>query len=223
MVKVKTHIYFVPGLAAGKEIFENISLPPEKYEIHFIEWLIPKKNETLDNYAKRMAAKITKPNSVLIGVSFGGVVAQEMNQFLDLKKLIIISSVKSKSELPSKMRVFKVFPAYKLIPPSFLENSKNMVKYGLGIKTKKKLETYQKYISIRNTNYLKWAIRQMVSWNRTEEIKNVIHIHGDKDAVFPIRKISNSIIVPGGTHIMLIVKFKWLNKNLPLIIEDNYI
>jgi len=223
MNKSKTHIYFVPGLAAGKEIFENISLPVEEYEIHIIEWLIPKKKETLTEYAKRMAAKVLMPNTVLIGVSFGGVVAQEMSNFLNLKKLIIISSVKSKRELPAKMRIFKTFPAYRLIPPSFLENTKNMVKYGLGIKSKAKLETYQKYLSVKNTHYLKWAIKQMVGWDRIEEIENVIHIHGDKDPVFPIEKIKNCIIVPGGTHIMLIVKFKWLNDNLPKIIEETYI
>ena len=222
MNETKTHIYFVPGLAAGKEIFENISFPPENYEVHIIEWMIPDKRETISEYAKRMADKVLEPNAVLIGVSFGGVMVQEMSEFLELKKLIIISSVKSKNELPSKMRLFKTLPAYRLIPQSFLENSKNMVKYGLGIKSKAKLETYQKYLSINNTQYLKWAIKQMVGWNRTNEIENVIHIHGDKDPVFPIRKIKKCIIVPGGTHIMLIVKFKWLNDNLPKIIEETY-
>lgn len=222
MIETKTHIYFVPGLAAGKEIFENISLPVRRYEIHIIEWKIPHKNEPITEYAKRMAAEVREPNSVLIGVSFGGVMVQEMSEFLELKKLIIISSVKSKSELPSKMRIFKTIPAYRLIPPSFLENSKNLVKYGLGIKSKAKLETYQKYLSVKNTQYLKWAIQQMVGWNRSEEIENIVHIHGDKDPVFPIRKIENCIIIPGGTHIMLIVKFKWLNENLPKIIEDSF-
>ncbi len=218
----KKHIYFVPGLAAGKEIFEYISLPKDLYEVHIIEWIIPEKKDTIEEYAKRMAAMIVEPNPILIGVSFGGVMAQEMSMFLDLKKLIIISSIKSKNEIPNKMRIFKTIPAYRLIPPSFLENSKNMVKYGLGIKSKNKLELYQNYLSVKNTQYLKWAIKQMVGWNRENEISDIIHIHGDKDPVFPINKINNCIVVPGGTHIMLIVKFKWLNQNLPKIIEGTF-
>lgn len=218
----KTPVYFIPGLAAGKEIFEYISLPKDLYEVHIIEWIIPEKKETIEQYAKRMAALVIKPNPILIGVSFGGVMVQEMSMFLDLKKLIIISSIKSKNEIPTKMRIFKTIPAYRLIPPSFLENSKNMVKYGLGIKSKGKLELYQNYLSVKNTQYLKWAIKQMVGWDRVNEIKDVIHIHGDKDPVFPIDKIDNCIIVPGGTHIMLIVKFKWLNENLPKIIEGSF-
>jgi hypothetical protein len=222
MNQPKNQLYFVPGMAAGKEIFENISLPEEKYDIHIIEWIIPEKDETIEQYAKRMAAKVTEPNPILVGVSFGGVMVQEMSAFLDVQKIIIISSIKSKKELPRKMKIVKYIPAYRLIPPSFLENTKNLVKYGLGIKTKSKLELYQKYLSVNNTHYLKWAIKQMVSWNRIEELENIIHIHGDKDPVFPIKKIKNCIIVPGGTHIMLIVKFKWLNDNLPKIIEGTY-
>jgi hypothetical protein len=62
----------------------------------------------------------------------------------------------------------------------------------------------------------------MVGWERENEIDNVIHIHGDKDPIFPIRRIKNCIVVPGGTHIMLITKFKWLNTNLPIIFDGNF-
>ena len=80
----------------------------------------------------------------------------------------------------------------------------------------------QKYLSVKDTQYLKWAIKHMVGWKRVNEIENIIHIHGDKDPIFPIKKIKNCIVVPGGTHIMLIVKFKWLNDNLPCIINGDY-
>ncbi len=222
MINTKTHIYFVPGLAAGKEIFENISLPTEKYEMHIIEWMIPSKKETIAQYAKRMAEKVLEPNSVLIGVSFGGLMVQEMSLFLDLKKLIIISSVKSKYELPKRMRFFKNIQAYKLIPSSFLDNAKDLTKYALGVNSKKKLDLYQRYLSVKNTQYLKWAIHQMVGWERKEEIEGVIHIHGDKDPVFPINKIEKCIVVPNGSHIMLLTKYRWLNTNLPKIIEDSF-
>lgn len=223
MMDAKTHIYFVPGLAAGKEIFENISFPTDKYEIHIIEWIIPNKKETIAQYAKRMAAKVLESNAVLIGVSFGGVMVQEMSLYLDLKKLIIISSVKSKYELPKRLRILKSIQAYKLIPASFLDNAKDLTKYALGVKSKKKLDLYQRYLSVKNTQYLKWAIHQMVGWDRKIEIEGVVHIHGDKDPVFPIKRIEKCIVVPNGSHIMLLTKYKWLNINLPKIIEDSFI
>ena len=218
----KTVVYFVPGLAAGKEIFEYISLPNHLYDVRVLEWIPPHKNESIKQYAQRMANLIIEKNIILIGVSFGGVMAQEMSFFLKTKKIIIISSVKSKHEIPYKLKILKRIPLYKFIPNRFLDNTKKIIKYGLGIKTKSKLDLYQKYLSVKDTKYLKWAIKQMVGWKRVNIIKDVIHIHGDKDPIFPIKKINNCIVVPGGTHIMLIVKFKWLNDNLPCIISGDY-
>jgi hypothetical protein len=58
----------------------------------------------------------------------------------------------------------------------------------------------------------------MVSWSQDEAIPNIIHIHGDRDPVFPIKNISNCITLKGGTHIMIINKYKWFNENLPKLI-----
>jgi len=63
-----------------------------------------KKKESFSDYAKKMAVNVTEPDSVLAGVSFGGLVAKEMSVFLNLKKLIIIFSIKTKFELPKKLQ-----------------------------------------------------------------------------------------------------------------------
>ncbi len=212
------HIYFVPGLAANKEIFRNIKLPEEKFRLHYLEWLIPSKKETIEDYAQRMAGCITEKNVVLIGVSFGGVMAQEMSAFLKVRKLIIISSVKTKHELPNRLKVARKTLAYKLLPTSYILSTDDLTKFAIGPKTKKRLQIYQEYLSVRDASYLDWAIEKMICWNRSEPIKDVIHIHGDEDVVFPIEKISDCIILKGGTHIMILNKFKWFNKNLPRII-----
>ncbi len=218
----RTHVYFVPGLAAGKEIFENISLPEEAYELHIIEWVVPSKKESLIEYAKRMAVKVKEPNSVLIGVSFGGVVAQEMSLFLKLKRLIIISSLKTRFEIPKHLQYFKKTNAYKLFPTGLILSIKDLTNYAIGRKNKKKLLLYQEYLSVRDRQYLNWSIQQMVCWEREKAVDNVIHIHGDKDIVFPIKYIEKCILVKGGTHVLIINKFSWLNENLPKIIEDDY-
>lgn len=217
----KTHIYFVPGLAAGKEIFTNIALPEASYEVHFLEWLIPEKKEPLKEYAERMAKNVVEPDAVLVGVSFGGVVAQEMSFFLKLKKLIIISSVKSRNEMPKRFRLAKRTLAYKLVPTSLVLSANDLSKFALGPKTEKRLRLYQQYLYVRDKQYLDWAIENMVSWGRTKIIDEVVHIQGEKDIVFPIRNIENCIRIPGGTHIMLLKKGKIISEKLIEIIEDN--
>ncbi len=218
----KIEVYFMPGLAASSAIFNRIILPESTFEIHMLDWEIPLKNETLTNYAKRMATNVKEDNAVLIGVSFGGVLVQEMSKYLNLKKLIIISSVKTNLEVPLRMKIAKSTKFYKLVPTSLLQNIEILNKFSFGKIIQQRLKLYEKYLSMRDKVYLEWAIEQMILWDRTKADKNVIHIHGDKDEVFPIKNIKKHIIVEGGTHIMILSKYRWMNENLPKIILDEF-
>ena len=215
----KTHIYFVPGMAAGGEIFRNIKFP-ENYRVHILEWLIPEKNESLKDYAERMARRIQEKSPILIGVSFGGVVVQEMNDFLEVKKLIIISSVKSKNELPRRMKLASLTKAYKLIPTGLVLSADDLTKYSIGPKTKKRLSLYQEYLHVRDKQYLDWALEKMITWGKKEKLQDVIHIHGEKDVVFPIKYIDQCEVIKGGTHIMILNRGREISQKLLDIFEE---
>ncbi|MCW8981047.1 MAG: alpha/beta hydrolase [Altibacter sp.] len=219
MSEGKTHIYFVPGMAAGAEIFRNICLPEDQFVIHIIEWLLPEKNESIKGYAKRMAAIITEPNSVLVGVSFGGVVVQEMSAYLELKKLIIISSVKTKHELPRRMRFARKTFFYKIIPTSLVLSAEDLTKFAIGPRTEKRLKIYQEYLHVRDKGYLDWAIKNMVCWKRNTALPNVFHLHGNKDVVFPLKYISDCEVIEGGTHIMILNKGRELSDKIIEIVQ----
>lgn len=212
----------MPGLAASSTIFERISLPSTEFEMVLLEWEIPLDNETLANYAKRIATKIKHKNPVLIGVSFGGILVQEMSKWIDARKVIIISSVKSNAEFPRRMKIAKTTKAYKLIPMNLLLNVESLAKFSFGDKITQRLKLYEKFLSVRDKRYLDWAIEQVILWDRTVIDEKVIHIHGDADEVFPIKYIKKCIVVKGGTHIMILNKFRWLNENLPKIILKEY-
>ena len=216
-----THIYFVPGLAASKEIFRNIKMDPERYRVHVIDWIIPKKKETLDEYARRMAAFVDQKPAVLVGVSFGGVVAQEMSQFLELERLMIVSSVKTRFELPRRMRLAKKTKAYKLLPTGWALSVKDLTKLAIGPRSKRRLQLYQEYLWVRDKTYLDWAIENMICWQREEPVPEVIHIHGDLDPVFPMRYIEAHEVVEGGTHIMILNKGSKISKLIDNILSKS--
>lgn len=216
----KIPVYMMPGLAASSTIFERIVLPDAIFEIVLLEWEIPLDNETLSEYAKRIAKKIIHPNPVLIGVSFGGILVQEMAQFINARKVIIISSVKTNLEFPLRMKVAKTTKAYKLIPTNLIANVESLSKFSFGTTINKRLKLYEKFLRVRDIRYLDWAVEQIVLWDRTIADENVIHIHGDKDDVFPIKNIQNCIVLKEGTHVMILSKYKWLNENLPKLILE---
>lgn len=211
----------MPGLAASPTIFERIQLPNDLFEMHLLEWEIPLKQESLQAYAKRIAQKVTHENPVLIGVSFGGVLVQEMKAYLQPKKVIIISSVKANTEFPRRFKIAKTTKAYKLIPTQLFENVESLMKFSFGSSIiKQRLVLYEKFLAVRNKHYLDWSIEQIINWERKDIDPEIIHIHGDADEVFPPKYIKEFIPVKGGTHIMILTKYKWLNENLPKIILE---
>ncbi|WP_310380395.1 alpha/beta hydrolase [Flavobacterium sp.] len=216
----KIPVYFMPGLAASSKIFERIVLPAELFEMVLLEWEIPLNNESLTEYAERISKKIKHKSPVLIGVSFGGILVQEIAKHIDTRKVIIISSVKSNIEFPRRMKIAKTTKAYKLIPTSLLLNIENLAKFSFGSKINSRIKLYEKFLSVRDIRYLDWAVEQIILWDRIIVDEKVIHIHGDDDDVFPIKYIQNCIVVKGGTHIMILAKYKWLNENLPKIILE---
>lgn len=210
----------MPGLAADKSIFQYIQLPEEKFEMHLLEWILPEKKEVLTEYARRLSGYVKHENIVLIGVSFGGVLVQEMRQYLSVKRLIIISSVKCRAELPKIMKTASKTGLFRLLPTGLMSHFDALANLAVGDYAKKRVELYKKYLSVTDTGYLDWAIENMVCWNREEPSDEVVHIHGDKDEIFPYKYIKNCILVPGGTHVMIINRFRWFNEHLEEIIES---
>lgn len=221
LITLKIPIYLMPGMAASPLIFEHIKLDPTIFDVHKLNWIMPVKNESLENYAKKMCATITHKNPILIGVSFGGMLVQEMAKHIATRKVIIISSVKSSKELPKRMQFARYTKIHKLLPTGLVNNVELLAKYAFGETVTKRLALYEMYLSIRDKDYIDWSIDNIVNWKESTLIPNLVHIQGDKDAVFPVANINNCIVVKNGTHTMIIHRYKWFNEHLPALILGN--
>lgn len=199
----------MPGLAAGPEVFKYLELSAEKYTFHYLKWIKPLSiDERIDNYASRLSLEITEENPVLIGVSFGGIMVQELAKFVNPRKVVIVSSVKSPDELPRRFKFARFTKIYKLFPIKVIENFEDYTKYFLGKSLRRKADLYKKYLYVRSKESLKWSIYNIIKWEQIKPIENIIHIHGTADTVFPIKNIKNAIEVKDGTHIMILTKAK---------------
>ena len=214
----------MPGMAANCDIFENIKLDDSKYKLHFIEWFEPEKEESLQKYSERIALQITLENPILIGVSFGGIIVQEIAKIIAVEKVIIISSVKDPSEFPVRIQWAKKWKLYRFFPTSYINLIENVTKKIVSSKKIKiRIEMYKKYLTVRSKNYLDWAFESIIEWENKNPVLNIVHIHGTKDHIFPHEKIKDAILLPNATHVLVLLQYKWLNKNLPqLILENTY-
>lgn len=217
----KIPVYFMPGLAASPAIFENIHLPEDTFDCFYLEWLLPKSvNEPLSTYAARVAKGIKHDGAILIGVSFGGVLVQEMAKLVNVRKVIIISSVRCNAEFPRRMVFAKRTHIYSIFPTGMMQNIEWLARFSVGNgKLAKRVKLYEKFLAVRDKKYLDWAFKSIINWDCETPNMEVIHIHGDEDEVFPPKYLTSFIPVPGGTHIMILNKAKWLNEHLPELIK----
>ena len=216
----KQSVYLMPGMAADPTIFEYLKFP-EEFEIFWLSWKMPERNESLQNYAARMCEEVNQPKPILIGVSFGGVLVQEMSKIITTKKVIIISSVKSHYELPPRMKFARYSGVYKYLPTGFLDYIYQIERLPVGNFIKKRIQLYKTYLSVNDKNYLDWSIKNLVCWQQEEPPVNLTHIHGDQDLVFPIKYISDCMTVKGGTHIMILNRFRWFNEHLVTYLQSD--
>ena len=208
----------MPGLAASPEIFEYIELPPHKFEMHYLEWFLPEPGMSLREYARRMSEFVTHPDPVLLGVSFGGMLVQEMMTYLNPRKVIIVSSIKCLGEMPRRLLLARYTRLHKLLPTGMINNVEVLARFAFGDPVRKRLELYERYLGMRDKTYLDWSIDRIVHWDRQLPEPGLVHIHGERDSVFPMGYIGACLPVPGGTHTMIIHRHKWFNERLPSII-----
>tara|TARA_B100001741_G_scaffold152896_1_gene126312 strand:+ start:2173 stop:2802 length:630 start_codon:yes stop_codon:yes gene_type:complete len=207
----------MPGMAASPKIFELIKLP-RNISVNYLVWIKPLKDEPLNSYALRMSRFIKYKDPILVGVSLGGVLVQEIAKIIKCEKIIIISSIKSRSELPTSMIMAKHTKIHKLLPIKWIEDIENLALFVFGNKIKIRVSLYKKYLSERDPEYLKWAINSLVNWQQNNFLESTIHIHGEDDNIFPINMIMKPVIKIKGSHAIILTKANWFNENLPRLI-----
>ena len=203
-------LYCISGLGADERVFSKLNI--NGFNLRPVQWLQPQKGETLSSYAKRLCEQIddTEPN--ILGLSFGGIMAIEISKLKPVSKIILISSIKTSSELPAWMNLAGKTSAYKLLPSRQISSIKALKalrpiqNYFLGAKTEEEKKIANEYRDHVDPVYLKWAIAQVLTWKNNLIPTNLVHIHGSNDHIFPVKKIKDAHIVQGGGHFMVMDK-----------------
>jgi hypothetical protein len=196
-------VYFISGLGADERVFEKLKLL-ENITIKHVLWIEPLKNESLQNYCKRLAEQIdTSDEFVIIGMSFGGLAAVELSKIIHPKRIIIISTVATKKEFPLQFKLLRFSKLYKLITVSLLKIPMPVLYWFFGVETKYEKHLLQSFIKTVSKNYLSWSIHEVLNWKNEQRPANTFHIHGTADRIFPWKRTHADAIVKGGGHLMV--------------------
>ena len=203
------NIYCISGFGADERVFSRLDFGNNR--VNFLPWETPEKNESLDKYTHRFLDKITDPNPILVGLSFGGMMSVEIAKKIRTEKIFMISSIQTQDEMPwifrmtGRSRLNKVIP---LKPFSFLEPIEN---YNLGVQNEEEKALVREYRKKVSQVYTDWAINQIVNWQNKKKLSNLIHIHGSADRIFPVKNVHPDFIIQGGGHFMIMNRAKEIN------------
>lgn len=193
-------IYLFSGLGADARVFEKLNF--HDCPCVHIQWITPLKNETISAYAKRLLAQITTENPILIGLSFGGMMAVEVAQLIAYEKLILLASAKTKFELPFYLRFLGYLRVHKIIPTALMKNA-NMLSFWLfGVATAEDKKLLTQIFADMNSEFLRWALHQIATWQNEIVPKKLTHIHGTSDKILPLYFVKADIVVEKGGHFM---------------------
>jgi pimeloyl-ACP methyl ester carboxylesterase len=194
-------VYFISGLGADKRAFSFLDL--SFCEPIFIEWIAPLAKETLSQYALRLKEQIKDAAPVIVGVSFGGMLATEIAKTNPAAKVIIISSNKLKKEFPKLLLIGKYIPAYKWMPLQLVKKGSAIQQFFFKPKGEEQKKVFNTIIKDSDTHFTRWAIEAILKWENTEVPANLTHIHGTADKLLPFRLVKENYAIKDGTHLMI--------------------
>ncbi len=209
-------LYLLSGLGADKRVFDFLDLG--NHNIHHIAWIRPLENESLSEYAKRLCNEINCLNPILIGVSFGGIVAMEIGKIIKTEKIILISSARTANDIPMRFKLAGKLKLHRTIPPSFKVRNNPIQSWLFGVQTKAEKELLTSILNDTDPYFLRWAIDTLVRWNNVDLLENVKQIHGTKDKILPFKKAD--FVIEGGEHLMIVSRATEVSKMIKKAIAD---
>ena len=207
-------IYLLSGLGADKRVFDFLDL--KEYKLNHIEWINPSNNEPIENYAQRLLKQITTDNPILIGVSFGGMMAIEIGKLIHTEKIVLISSAKTKSDIPFYFKIIGNLGITKLIPGELIKKANDVTFWFFGVDNEKNKDLLRSIMKDMNSDLLKWALEKIMKWKNVTLLKNVTLIHGNVDRIFPHKTLDFKI--DGGGHMMIVNKADQVSNRIRKVI-----
>ena len=212
-------VYGIGGLGVDERVFSELKL---NFELTPLKWIDSKPDESLSDYASRFAEQIdSSVPFVIIGVSFGGMLAIELYKILSPEKIILISSTTSKTNIPKVFRFlgqagfFQLLPDFLLKPPPFLAN------FLFSVSEPQYKEKLKQIIKDTDVDFLHWALSEISKWDNTERFENLVSIHGSSDRLFKHPKNQDIFTISEAGHFMVMNRAKEVSEVLNRVISSN--
>jgi pimeloyl-ACP methyl ester carboxylesterase len=196
-----TTLYCISGIGADERVFHRLNIPG--VVLQHIKWIPPEKNDTISSYATKLLPQIKEPNPLLLGVSFGGMVAVEMSKLIPTRNIILVSSSKTLYEIPFYYRWYGRMGLYRLLSPQVLKLHNRLSNVVFSIKSKEEKLLLKTIMKDTDPAFLKWAVKAICTWRNEVAPNNTVHIHGTADKMLPARYVQPTQWIEKAGHFMI--------------------
>lgn len=191
-------IYCFSGLGADERVFKFLNLG-DGFELINIPWIKPNSQEGLKSYSKRLCETIDVSAPFgLLGVSFGGVIAQEVAGIINPQFTVVISSINNSSGVPLVLRCLPKW-FINLMPISFFSMPLFIARFLFGAENKMLLKSILKDT---NSSFVKWALKNLSVWGGELQLNNIYYLSGGKDRL--MRPFEEAEVIKNGHHFMIV-------------------
>lgn len=207
-------LILLPGLGADHRLLE-----PQRREFPQLivpAWIPPRKNESLPDYAARMAETVRPSRDaplLLGGVSFGGMLAYEMARHLKPDAVVLIASCRRRRGFRPVCRAGRwLLP---LVPVQAWDIAKLLagpvVRLRIGVPPARR-DLAVTMFRESDSRFMHWVLQAILRWQPTPlEGIRVCHIHGGRDRLIPARRVEADKIIPDGGHLINVTHAEEVN------------
>lgn len=189
-------VYYINGLGVDSSVFKELHV--SGIDPVFLEWLPLHGSETMTSYARKMIEHYGIPsNGFVVGLSFGGMLAQEMQAILPDLRVVLISSSYGKNGFPWYLKWFLFLRIYRLIPGIFISKTNFISNWLFGVETTRDRNTLKELFQKMNSIQVKRMIHCIATWNPSPALISS-SIHGEKDRLLYPQKDAVDLISSAG-------------------------
>ena len=214
-------IVYVPGIGADHRAFSRLKTAPDQPQV-YADWLsLESTDESFETYCKRLVDhyKITNEDT-LIGLSFGGLVVQQIAKVHGNKQVILVSSFRNRSDLKVLWTYCLKFKLYRLVPAFQLPLLAEVASPFLHSWRRKESKILREMLKDANFKLIRWSLKQIALIDlKSTYHRRYLSLIGDKDLL--IRTwCSDEMIIPDGAHFMIYTKAEAISGKINAYLQE---
>lgn len=193
--------YLIPGLGADERVFRRLRL---NGTTQVLPWLPPQSpTEPLTHYAARLAEYVPLAQPCwLVGVSFGGLLAQEIGRLRPLSRVVLISSLGQPHDLPPLLRLAGITGLHRLLPFGLLRWLPRLAQWFFGARGGTEYRLLRQILLDTDPAFARWATTQLLSWRGPG--LPAVRLHGTHDRLLPAGRACIDYPMPGAGHFLIV-------------------